>query len=138
TARRDRSSQSIFYRVPGGAYEEAGADCGHNEITRVLGGRSVADLRRVAGRIPRRAQRTDAARRRIDRDYYYFSSGGGAVCEQANRAAYEFCEAGRHRYRERSATERIASAHHRPHRILGAADWDRGGAQGHLKLAWQA
>ena len=41
---------------------------------------------------------------------------------------------GGHRHRERAAAQRAAPAHRRSHRVAGAADRDRGDAEGHQRL----
>ena len=68
----------------------------------------------------------------------YLPPGSTPVHRQANRAGQEFRRPSRHRHREHPTAQRAAPAHRRSFRIVGAADGDIGGAEGHLKFTRRA
>ena len=71
--------------------------------------------------------RADAEGGRVGRCHRHLPPGGAAVHRQADRAGDEFCRPGRHRHRERPASQRTAA-------IAAAADRHRRRAQGHQPL----
>ena len=94
--------------------------------------------RRLLGRWRRCAQpsaRPDAQGRRGDRRIEHFPPRSSPLYRQADRSGQEFRRPSGHRHREYAALHRAAPAHHRPHRIAGAADGDVRGAPSHLKRA---